>query len=107
MSDTQNLVAVSKPSIWNRLGFKYSWDENLFDWRNAEPVESDWFVPGTLNTETIIHVSFLDRLRLLVSGKCAIDCYTRTNVTVGRAESRSKFAVLPPSTSVRPPAGKG
>jgi hypothetical protein len=88
--------AVSEPSIWYRFGFRYRFDEALFDWRNQEPQADDWFAPSALCTRVKIRVSWLDRLRLLCSGTCEVSCHTRTDVLVSRAETRSQFAVLPP-----------
>jgi len=85
-----------KPSIWHRLGFCRPWDEDLFEWRNAEPGQEDWWVEGTITTNTVVHVDWLDRLRILISGKCRVESFTRTSVTVAHAETRSIFSVLPP-----------
>lgn len=89
------LCQVSKPSIWHRLGFRHRWDESLFDWRNQEPPEPG-FVVGAFATHVVAHVSWLDRLRLFISGRCEIIVYTKTDVLVNKAASRSQFAVLPP-----------
>lgn len=92
----ENGVQASKPTIWYRLGFHYGWDEALFNWRSADPEPDDWFVAGALTTRIEVHVGFLDRIRLLISGRCELFCSTRTDVVVKRAETRSQFAVLPP-----------
>ena len=81
--------------VWRKLGFRHRFDEELFDWRNKEPPE-EGFVVGAITTNVTIRVSFLDRLRLLVSGHAELSVYTKTNVEIDRAVSRSEFAVLPP-----------
>lgn len=84
---------ASKPTIWYRLGFRFSWDEELFNWRNTE-VEG--FAPSAMNTEVHVQASWLDRLRFLITGHAAINIYMRTDVLVNKCESRSQFAVLGP-----------
>ena len=98
-----NEAMIYRPTLmqrlWRRLGFGTRWDEALFDWRSADPGPDDWFVPGVLSTRTVVHVDWRDRLRLLLSGKCEVATYTRTNVAVARGETRSLFSVLPPAGS--------
>jgi len=98
MTDTHGgyLVTANKPSIWNRLGFNFRFDEDLFDWRNQDPPE-EGFVIGAFETTTHVHVGWLDRIKLLVTGHCAVTTWTKTDVLINRAETRSEFAVLPPS----------
>lgn len=93
-SDTELCVA-SKPSIWHRLGWRYRSDESLFDWRNKE---EEGFAPHALCTRTEIHITFVDRLRLLISGRCELTAYTKTDKLVDHAVTRAQFAVLPPSS---------
>lgn len=100
MSDAANGGAFYAPEsmrfiIWRKLGFRHRFNEELFDWRNQEPPE-EGFVIGAISTNVEIRVSFMDRLRLLVSGHANLSVYTKTNVMVDRAASRSEFAVLPP-----------
>ena len=92
----QAFAAVSKPSLWYRFGFHYH-EDDLFEWRNEEPKPGDWWTVGAVTTRVKIHFSFLDRLRLLISGTAEVTSYTRTNVTVDKAVTRSAVAVLPPS----------
>ncbi len=89
--------AVSKPTIWYRLGFHYRFDEDLFNWRNEEPKEGDWFVPSALCTHVVVHLGWLDRCKLLITGKAEVISYTRTDVLVKKAVTRSEFCVLPPT----------
>jgi hypothetical protein len=93
----QELYQVSRPSLWYRLGWRYKYDEALFEWRNTTPSPTDWWKPGCLSTLTVMRIGWLDRIRLLISGTCELRLDTRTNVIVDRAESRSQFSVLPPS----------
>lgn len=101
MSTDEGAFAVmNKPTLlqrlWRRLGYGFRFDEALFDWRNQEPPE-EGFVPGAMSTHVTIHVSWPDRLRLLLSGRCEIVSYMKTDTLVNRAATRSQFAVLPPS----------
>lgn len=82
-----------KPTIWDRMGFRHQFDEALFNWRN-DPL--DGFVESAITTHVNIHVSFWDRLRLLLTGHAELTTYTKTNVTVDHAVTRSEFAILPP-----------
>lgn len=86
---------TSKPSVWYRLGFRYRFDEDLFEWRNKEPPD-EGFAVGAIGIRIGVHVSFVDRLRLLISGHAELTAYVKTNVTVDRAKTRSQFAILPP-----------
>jgi hypothetical protein len=88
-----NGVKINKPTLWYRLGFRYRFDEGLFNWRDEE---TPGFAPDAITTRIKIRVSFADRLRLLVSGHCEVSAYTKTNVPVDHAITRSRFAVLPP-----------
>lgn len=99
-SDTSNGGAFYAPEsfrskFWRKMGFCHHFDEDLFDWRNQDPPQ-EGFVISAITTNVAIHVSFMDRLRLLVSGRAELSVYTKTNVVVDRAISRSQFAVLPP-----------
>lgn len=87
-----------RSKVWRWLGFRYRFDEDLFEWRNKEPPE-EGLVVGCLTTDVHVRVSFLDRVRILISGHVKLSVYTKTNVAVDRAVSRSSFAVLPPRTS--------
>lgn len=81
--------------IWQALGFHGRFSEELFDWRNMEPPEAG-FAPSALHTETHVTLDWKDRLRALVTGHIRVDVYTKTDVPVGKALSRSEVAVLPP-----------
>lgn len=100
LDETAGYGSYARPTfrqrLWRRLGFGFHFDEALFDWRNQEAEASDWFVSSAFNTVTDIHIDWLDRLRILISGRCSLSAYTRTDVLVNKAESRSQFAVLPP-----------
>lgn len=96
----QGFYAVHKPTSWERivkfLGFGRHWDEALFEWRNQEPQTGDWFVPSVFSTHTIVRIDWKDRLRILLSGRVEVICFSKMNVVVNRAESRSEFVVLAP-----------
>lgn len=94
--------SVYKPTIWDRMGFRRRFDETLFGWRN-DPL--DGFVESAITTHVQIHVSFLDRLRLLVTGHAELIAYTKTNVIVDHAITRSEFTVLPPVAHQERPRG--
>ena len=99
MSDSTNggvfYSPEPRPTIWRRLGFRHRFDQELFDWKWEDPPE-EGFAEGFITTNVTITVSFLDRLRLLLSGRAELSVYTKTSVTVDRAVGRSEFSVLPP-----------
>lgn len=88
--------------ICRALGFHRAKDsEALFDWRNEEPKPGDWWKVGALSTRVTIYFGWADRLRLLLTGTCEVTSYTRTNVAVERAETRSQISVLSPQRLTR------
>lgn len=84
--------AINKPTLWYRLGFHYGSD-GLFDWRNEK---EPGLVDSALTTEVHVMLTFVDRLRLLLTGHLGVTVYTKTDVLVNHAKSRSAVAVLPP-----------
>jgi hypothetical protein len=98
MSETTNggcFYAEYKPTLserfWRAMGFKraYVHAPNFME-------EVEGFVSGSITTNVICHMGWLDRLRLLVSGKMIVALATMTNVTVDRAVTVSECGVLPP-----------
>ena len=98
MDDTAtNACGVRAPTIIERIEgvlFPQSYPERWPD-PDEYPTPFGW-APGALHTDTYAELGMLDRLRVLVSGKLAIRCTTRTDVIVKKAESRSTFSALPP-----------
>lgn len=96
--DNPNSAFYVKPTIrqriWWALGFCWKKTDENFEWRMMEPPE-EGFAPGALHTETHVLLDWKDRLRVLVTGHIGIDVYTKTDVPVKRARSRSDVAVLP------------
>lgn len=87
--------AEYKPTLWERLGFRHRHDEEIFQWRMQEPQE-EGFCDGYMISDAHAHLDWLDRLRVLISGHCAIKVYTKTDIMPNRLQSRSVFSVLPP-----------
>lgn len=100
MTDQTHGAFCAKPTIkqrlWRFFGFRWRYDESLFDWRNMEPPE-EGYAPGAFITETHVKVSWDDRLRILVSGHIAIEVCTKTDIVPKKLTSRSRAAVLPPT----------
>lgn len=96
--------AIYKPTLreraWRRLGFRQRFDEALWTWKN-EPMEG--FAEGAITTTVAVYVGYVDRLRLLISGHCQVDVYTKTSVVAEHAVSRSGFSVLPPVRATKAP----
>lgn len=79
--------------IWRTLGFGMNSRMDMVDWRCEE--EPD-FAPGALITDTVAHLDFLDRLRVLVSGRVRVEVSTKTDVLVKKSKSMAAVGVMPP-----------
>jgi len=77
-------------SIWKKLGFGSCWVE-------LKDEEFPGMPPGAIATDTQIRLGFLDRLRVLISGKVYVALKTKTDVIVETAISKSAVSVLPPT----------
>lgn len=76
--------------VWRWFGFRYARvDRRLIDELDAEPEK--W-----LTTDTMIRLSWDDRLRLLFSGCANLRLEQRTDVCVKSCVNLSAFTVLPP-----------
>lgn len=75
---------VFGPTIWHRLGFHA---------RYVPPWDDDGHY---LVTEVTIQFDWLDRLRLLVTGRVVLMTRSRTEVPAGKVESRSAVGVVGP-----------
>lgn len=80
--------------IWRALGFGMNNSMDMTDWRCEE---EPGFAPGALVTDTVVHLDFLDRLRVLVGGRLRIEVSTKTDVLVKKSKSMSAVGVMPPS----------
>lgn len=85
---------ASKPTIWRRLGFRSAAS-------HFEDDEPEW-QRGYIKNDTTIIFDWLDRLRVLVSGKVAVSLTIRTDAKVDKTQSVSGVGVLPPTHPVRP-----
>lgn len=99
-NDNNTALTLAPPSladrVWRWLGYRRAYDHDLIEWRTAEPQPLDWWKPGALVTVTEIRLGFVDRLRLLVSGRCEVEVSARTDAIVGRSEARAVVSVLAP-----------
>ena len=98
MSDTVNgrcFYSEYKPTrrerFWRWAGFRRAHTEapNSFE-------EIEGFAPGSITTNVVCHVGWLDRFRLLLTGMAEVQIRTMTNVTVDRAVSVSAMSILSP-----------
>ncbi len=85
-------TASWRTRMWQRLGFFGRFEESVFDWRQDVPDGGD-----LIHVETTISISFVDRMRILISGRCELRSYTKTVVPIGKCETRSEFRVMPPA----------
>lgn len=72
----QAFAQVFRPTIWHRLGFGHA---HVAPWND----DAHYLV-----AETHVHFDWLDRLRLLVTGRLHVETRTRTNLEVRALESR-------------------
>jgi len=69
----------------------------LFPQHYLEPLpEEEGFSEGDLTIETFIYLDWLDRLRVLLSGKLKLRTRTKTDVPVNRAKTIGAVSVLAP-----------
>lgn len=80
--------------IWQLLGFGECSNPNPW------PDEMEGMAPAYLATNTLIHLDFWDRLRILLSGKAMVAASTKTDVIVKRAVSASNTSVLSPTYKI-------
>ncbi len=73
--------------FWRAMGYHGAYPEL--------PEEAEKLL-GWIATDVCIHLSFWDRVRLLMSGKALVRVRTRTDAEVKEAISGSSFEVLPP-----------
>jgi hypothetical protein len=87
-----------KQRFWWRLGYGFLGLQrhDLSEWSSEE---TPGFAVGAISTRIEVHVSFADRLRLLVSGRMSIEASTKTSAPVDRAMTRSVIAIMPPGES--------
>lgn len=81
--------------MWRFFGFCWKPDDDLYDWRNMDPPQ-EGFAPGAMTTITHIHITFIDRLRVLLTGHVAVEIFTKADTIPAKLLSRSRVAVLPP-----------
>lgn len=95
MEHTDYIAVTGKPSLsrrlWWRLGF------GRHDFSSIDEDLEAAKLPGWFRTDVMIYVSFMDRVRLLISGKATMQIENRSNVVVDTVISRSTFWVERPS----------
>lgn len=84
-------AAVSRPTIWQRLGFGRAGQE-YFDDLEGDPR----YCESRLVTETVVHLDWKDRVRLLLVGRLHVVTCSKTDVPIERAVSRARASVMQP-----------
>lgn len=96
MSETTHGAYEAKPTLAQRaaryFGFRYHLGED------PEGVDA---YQGWMVTETRMHFGFLDRLRLLTSGKLHIKLVQHTPEKVDHSRNRLDWRILPPGEPLR------
>lgn len=73
--------------------------EELVNFRSGDTFP-DWAKDG-VTTRTTLHFNWADRLRILFGFAVELDCFTATENTVGRTESKSCLRVFNPRRLMR------
>ena len=82
-----------------------NWRDRFFPARHLpNPAESHGFAAGWITVHSETHLSWPDRLRVLVSGCLETKSYILTNVKVERAQTSTVVYVMPPG-SLKPRRG--
>jgi hypothetical protein len=88
---TLGYYGVEKLSLLGRI------KRRLFPARPLMPADPEpGFAEGELLTNVMLKVDWLDRLRILCSGRAQIEVRHQTDVVLLRVSSRASFYVLPP-----------
>ena len=88
----ENVCSIRKRTFWESLLWK------LFPMTFLPTPDEDPDYPGGyMSTDMVWTLSWLNRIRILVSGKIKIKLYTKTDVIVNKAHSTSVSYVLPPN----------
>lgn len=89
MMDTAiNLVSERPRGFWQKLMFK------IFPYKVLEPPEPDFVQKDVLVTKTYTHFDWMDRLRILCTGKIQTWVETACETTPGRVKSESIVNVI-------------
>lgn len=94
----QNTTQEYVATLRDRIGLFFFPAAYLEPWEEDE----NWS-PGDLSTTVNLHLDWLDRLRVLVSGKISIRTRTRTDRSINRSQAKSISVVLPPWARVDQP----
>lgn len=85
--------------FWRRLGFH--WGHVPYQ----DDSEEEGWAPDSLIVETGVHLDWLDRIRVLISGNLHVGQRVKTDVSIGRSRAVSRVGVLPPGTKIGRPGG--
>jgi hypothetical protein len=90
MNQPENGCMQFTPTFLQRIGYK------LFPHRGCEmPVESLKVCRDGIICKVKCSVSFMDRVRILFTGRVEVDVLTATENEVGACKTESSFNVLP------------
>lgn len=94
MSETiQAFASEFKPTIWHRMGFGHAY---IAPWRDDEDEAGrcpDGLLATSMVSETHVHFDFIDRLKLLLTGRLHVFVRTRSERDPGKVESRSAVGI--------------
>ena len=64
------------------------------------PEDLEGYAPSYIVTRVVSHLDWKDRLRVLWSGRLAVETQTKTDVVVNKMVSQSVVYVLPPNSGL-------
>lgn len=95
-AETEHAFAmVSKPTIWQRLGFGRGHVPRETDEEEARLLELG-YCEGALTTDIVVQLDWLDTLRMLVTRRLSIEVRSRTFTPVTGVVSASAARIMAP-----------
>ena len=85
--------------FWPRLGFHHAHAPRP----DEDELKDNGWAPSWFMVETYVHLDWVDRLRLLISGKLHVEQSVKTDVVISKSSATSGFGILPPNTKPRIP----
>jgi len=86
-----NGYKIERPSIWHRLGFGFVPAPRPDEQENMPGYEPSWFIAGVY-----FRLSFMDRIRILISGRVRVEGAFKTDARISRAMGSWSMSIVPP-----------
>jgi hypothetical protein len=93
---TDGHVYFRPPTFWERFWPRLGFHRGRAPRPDEDELKEGW-APSWLIVETYVRLGWMDRLRVLLSGKLHVDHAIKTDVPIGRSSAVSGIGVLPPN----------